>query len=332
VGLVVAKLFRQSTLTNRLSQGITWASMAALLVAPAALSVKVVFTAITGTFPSGTPTGTSNGMGGATTTGGGNWLTFIQQNLGGQLIVAAVVLIIGAVLFGLTYLLRQKRFLSQPVLTGLLLVFLVVGSTGWWYSAAQTASAQTTTTAARTTQANFGGGNMGGDVNSELLAYLVANQNGYANIVAVSSSNSAASLYLESGKGVISLGGFSGSDNIYTSTSQVEELVSSGTVRYFLLGGQGGGQGSNSAVSSYVTSQCKLVDSSAYSSTNASTSASSTTAVTTTTGAVATGNGTSTTSTSNTSNNTSASGSDNTRSFSTGGMGNQQQQLYVCGS
>jgi 4-amino-4-deoxy-L-arabinose transferase-like glycosyltransferase len=319
VGLVVGRLFRQNTLTNRLTQGITWATMAALLVAPAALSVKVVFTAITGTFPSGTPTGTSGGMGGATSTGG-NWLTFIQEHLGGQLIVAAVVLTIGAALFGLAYLLRQKRFLSQPALTGLLLVFLVVGSTGWWYSAAQT-----TTASARTTQNTFGGGNKGGNVNSELLTYLVNNQNGYANIVAVSSSTSAASLYLESDQGVISLGGFSGSDNIYTSTSQVEALVSSGTVRFFLLGGQGG-MGSNSVVSSYVTSQCKLVDSSAYSGSTSASAGSTTVAATTTTGAVATENGTTTTSTST------STGSDNTRSFSAGGMGNQQQQLYVCGS
>lgn len=326
VGLVVGRLLQQNNFTRRLTQGITWSAMAALLVAPAALSVKSVFTAITGTFPSGTPSGSSSGMGSATTTSG-NWLTFIQQNLGGQLIVLAVVLAIGAVLFGLTFLVKQRRILTQPVLTGLLLVALVGGSIGWWYNSATTAQAATAsaTASARTMQdGNFGGGtggNMGGSVSSGLLAYLEANQGSYTNLVAVSSSNSAASLMLESGKSVISLGGFSGSDNIVTSTAQLEEWVANGTVRYFLIGGQGG----NSVVTNYVTTQCTLVSSSEYSTTSTSAATMSATS------AVATGTSASG-STTSTSTSTTATSGDTTRTTSAGGTGNQQQQLYVCGS
>jgi hypothetical protein len=106
----------------------------------------------------------------------------------------------------------------------------------------------------------------GGSVNSALLNYLTANQDGYKNILAVSSSNEASSTIAETGLPIMSLGGFSGSDQTLTTTAQVEALVNNKIVRFFMVGGGGGGgRGGSSAVSSYVQSQCTVVNSSEYS-------------------------------------------------------------------
>jgi 4-amino-4-deoxy-L-arabinose transferase-like glycosyltransferase len=88
-----------------------------------------------------------------------------------------------------------------------------------------------------------GGGRNGGNgitVNTALVNYLEANQGNAKFLVAVPSSMSADSLILATNKPVMALGGFSGSDPILT-TSQLATLVANGTVRFFLLGGPGGG-------------------------------------------------------------------------------------------
>jgi 4-amino-4-deoxy-L-arabinose transferase-like glycosyltransferase len=87
---------------------------------------------------------------------------------------------------------------------------------------------------------NFGG--PGGDVSSDLVSYLEANQGSATYLVATSDSNTAASIILASGQPVMSLGGFTGSDPILT-VDQFANLVSSGEVRYVLVSGGGGGFG-----------------------------------------------------------------------------------------
>jgi 4-amino-4-deoxy-L-arabinose transferase-like glycosyltransferase len=90
-------------------------------------------------------------------------------------------------------------------------------------------------------------------VDSALVSYLEANQGSATYLAATMNSNSAASLILASGQPVMSLGGFSGDDPILT-VDQFASLVSSGQVRYVLLGGGGGpgGRGSNAAISQWV--------------------------------------------------------------------------------
>lgn len=118
--------------------------------------------------------------------------------------------------------------------------------------------------------------------NEKLIEYLETNNNGYKYLVAVSNTSQAAPLILETGQPVMAIGGFMGSDNSLTA-AQAAEMVSQGQVRYFLLsGGSGGNRGgfgsgaSTNSVNSYVTSTCKVVDSSLY--TSATTSATTATA------------------------------------------------------
>ena len=113
----------------------------------------------------------------------------------------------------------------------------------------------------------FGGGPGGGSAsaNSALVSYLEAHQGAATYLVATMSANQAAPLILATGKAVMALGGFTGSDPILT-VAQLQRLIQSGQVRYFLLGGGGfGGPGgsSNSALTAWVQANCTAVSSSA---------------------------------------------------------------------
>jgi hypothetical protein len=124
----------------------------------------------------------------------------------------------------------------------------------------------------------FGGG-MGGGVSSALLSYLEKDQGSATWLVAVSSAQSASELILQSGKPVITMGGFTGSDPAM-SLAKMKSLVASGKLRYVLLGsgGMGGGPGgdqANSEATSYVKSTCKAVSASSYGGTSTSSTSSS---------------------------------------------------------
>lgn len=134
---------------------------------------------------------------------------------------------------------------------------------------------------------NFGGrgGRRGGSPfdtgnNSKLEQYLLANQGSTTYLLAVSSASQAAPYILDTGKPVMALGGFLGSDPILTN-QQLADLVKNGTVRYFLLpsfnldqlpaqfretikeginsGEAGGFGGMNLGITSWVTAHCSTV-------------------------------------------------------------------------
>ena len=94
----------------------------------------------------------------------------------------------------------------------------------------------------------------------ELADYLVSHTTNETWILAVPSSQQAASLIIETGKPVMCLGGFSGSDQALDLAS-FQEYVRNGKVRYVQTGGNGGGGmgGSNSEIFSWVSATCTLV-------------------------------------------------------------------------
>lgn len=105
-----------------------------------------------------------------------------------------------------------------------------------------------------------GGGGMGGgqdSASSALIEYLEANQGSAKYLVAVSGSQAAAPIILATGKAVVTMGGFTGSDNAPT-VAQLEQMVSSGELQYVLVndgngGGRGGpGGGASSEVTEWV--------------------------------------------------------------------------------
>jgi 4-amino-4-deoxy-L-arabinose transferase-like glycosyltransferase len=96
-----------------------------------------------------------------------------------------------------------------------------------------------------------GGGGMGGSVDSALVSYLEKHQDGAKWLLAVSNSQSAGQLILSTHKPVISMWGFTGTDQAMTLT-RLKELVKKGELHYIQLGG--GGMGGNSSLNQEITS------------------------------------------------------------------------------
>jgi 4-amino-4-deoxy-L-arabinose transferase-like glycosyltransferase len=70
----------------------------------------------------------------------------------------------------------------------------------------------------------------------KLLAYLQAQRGSERYLVAVPSSMTAAPLIIASGKPVMAMGGFAGSDPILT-PQQLQNLIDAGQVRFVMIGG-----------------------------------------------------------------------------------------------
>ncbi len=121
-----------------------------------------------------------------------------------------------------------------------------------------------------------------------LISYLEAHQGNAKFLVAVPSANAGAPIILATNKPVMAMGGFSGGDPILT-VSDLQALINTGTVRYFLISssqstqrlidelpeqyrevlpGRGGfgGFGQQSALSSWISKHCSTVPTSDWSS------------------------------------------------------------------
>ncbi len=103
-----------------------------------------------------------------------------------------------------------------------------------------------------------------GGVPDTLLAdYLLAHNTNETWILAVPSAMEGAGLIIETGRPVMALGGFSGTDQILNVTS-LTSLIRDGKVRYFLSGGLGFGGGEidagNAGIFDWVTAHCTAVN------------------------------------------------------------------------
>jgi 4-amino-4-deoxy-L-arabinose transferase-like glycosyltransferase len=100
-----------------------------------------------------------------------------------------------------------------------------------------------------------GGSHIGGsgEVNTKLLDYVTKNNTGEKYLFGVSRATEASSYIIQTGKAVMAMGGFSGSDRILT-VDKLKQMVQNKEIKYFLLssGGFGGGE-----VSSDITTWIK---------------------------------------------------------------------------
>jgi 4-amino-4-deoxy-L-arabinose transferase-like glycosyltransferase len=103
----------------------------------------------------------------------------------------------------------------------------------------------------------------GGAPGAQMVNFLLSHNTNETWILAVPNSQAGASLIIETGKPVMSIGGFSGSDRILNVTS-LSTLIEEGKVRYFLTGGSGGAGGGinsgNSEIFSWVSAHCTAVN------------------------------------------------------------------------
>ncbi|MGW7170542.1 ArnT family glycosyltransferase [Streptomyces sp. NPDC054884] len=99
---------------------------------------------------------------------------------------------------------------------------------------------------------NSDGGGMGGEtqISSAMVTYLKENQDGATWLVAVATDQTASSLILESGEPVISMGGWSGSDDAMT-LAGLKSLVKTGKLHYIVISDSGRGS-ANSEISTWV--------------------------------------------------------------------------------
>lgn len=99
---------------------------------------------------------------------------------------------------------------------------------------------------------------------SKLVSFLLKNNTGEKWLIAVPDASEAESIILATGKPVMAIGGFSGNDNTLT-VSKLEQLVKSGQLKYFMVGGKGGN--TSNAVTAWVKANGTVVSSSEYSDT-----------------------------------------------------------------
>ena len=116
----------------------------------------------------------------------------------------------------------------------------------------------------------------------QLYDYLMAHRDGAGYLMAVQSWSEASPYILYTGQEVLAMGGFTGSVPEPT-LARVKELVSSGQLLYFLIGGTGAGPGAGpssanpttQAIASWVTNSCATIPASDYGGTSSGTPASS---------------------------------------------------------
>lgn len=166
------------------------------------------------------------------------------------------VLVLG--LAGAVALATAGDLLRRPWLAALaaaLLVASVAPSAAYTLATASTPHTGSTPSSGPAAGRGFGGGG-GGDQTSTALATLIARSgSSYTWAAATSSSMSAAPLELATGKAVMALGGFNGSDPAIT-LARFKQLVAAGKIHYYVSGGGGGfggpGGGGSSEIESWV--------------------------------------------------------------------------------
>jgi 4-amino-4-deoxy-L-arabinose transferase-like glycosyltransferase len=107
----------------------------------------------------------------------------------------------------------------------------------------------------------MGPGRDGADTGTSKLAeFLISHSTNETWILAVPSAQDGANLIITTGKPVMCLGGFTGSDQTLSITT-LQEYIHEDKVRYFETGGMGGGQGGsgNSEIFSWVSAHCTAV-------------------------------------------------------------------------
>ncbi len=188
-------------------------------------------------------------------------------------IIPAAALVIGAViLLAARFIPRVSRF-AVAGLIGIVIAMTAV-PTVWASMTALNSGANTALPAAyagssgaqnqRAAMAANNGGRGESGVDQDLIAYLQANTEGMRYMMAVGSSMQGAQYVLETGRGVLYMGGFNGADPVVDAES-LQALVDAGELRYVLSSGQGNmprgmnGGTTTSAVSTWLTESCTVV-------------------------------------------------------------------------
>lgn len=183
-----------------------------------------------------------------------NWHPWLRSVVLGLSIVAAIALVVrGAVL----------RRPAAAALATVALVAALAAPAAFTLSAVASTQTGSNPSAGPATSSGGGfGGGPGGragaragggtSTSSTAAAKLAQNASRYRWIAATSSAQTAAGIELTTGRSVMAIGGFTGSDNAIT-LAQFEKLVAQGKIHYYVAGGggpSGGGLGGTSGSAS----------------------------------------------------------------------------------
>ncbi|MGI5506120.1 ArnT family glycosyltransferase [Lentzea sp. CA-135723] len=153
------------------------------------------------------------------------------------LLLAVTAIAVLALVFGLD----RRR------LAAVLVVAALLGTSGYAFAtAATTHSGSIPLSGPRSQQ---GGGMREGTSSTEVVQLLKSTDTEWA--AATTGAQSAAGLQLASGRPVIAIGGWNGSDPAPT-LDEFKQLVTDGKVRYYVEGGRGGGPGGGNEIGEWV--------------------------------------------------------------------------------
>ena len=229
-----------------------------MLVPPLGILVGITFVRLRD-YPR--PVGTALLITAVTLTVAWQWFNAAQFSVNAWWQYAAVALLMAGAI-GL--LLRQQR-VQMAGLT-LLLTSMLITPTAWAWQTNQQ-NGHSALPSAWT--GNRMGGNFAGDggrgpaegIDAETVAWLQANTQDVEYLIAVSSSMIGAPLVLETGRPVLYMGGFNGSDPV-VDASDLAQLVADGDLRYVFAGGDrqpGGGGDTQNTINEWVTTSCTAV-------------------------------------------------------------------------
>ncbi len=177
------------------------------------------------------------------------WLTWLVIITGGA---AAVMTLVPLVTLPRWYV---RTALVIAVLAGM------AAPVAFSLSTIATAHSGSIPTAGPGATAMSGTNNESAQAEAALVSYLVSHQQNATWLAAVNSANESAPIQLSTGKAVMAVGGFNGSDSTLT-LEQFKQLVRQGSVRYYVVsqhgpGGHGGQQSTQARTNSSATSTAK---------------------------------------------------------------------------
>ena len=182
------------------------------------------------------------------------YLTDYYPTLAWVLLIAGIIISIP--LFVLPWIaIRLKNKRVWPIAA---LIIVMLAPTWWSLTPTLAGSSDGIPSAGPSLLSAAGGGGGMGDskVDSTLLKYLEKHQGNAEYLFATDDSSTAAPYIISTGKAVMAMGGFNGTDNAIT-LKQFKNLVKEGKIKYYYSGGKTGGN--NSEIVSWIKKHAKKV-------------------------------------------------------------------------
>ncbi|KRL66746.1 ArnT family glycosyltransferase [Companilactobacillus versmoldensis] len=174
-------------------------------------------------------------------------------------ILAGLGILVSIVLYILPWISKKaKRAYTWPIIGSIL---IMIAPTWWSLTPTIAGSSDGIPSAGpsllQSAGMGGGGGGMGNSqVNSELLKYVEKHQGNAKYLFATDDSSTASPYIIKTGKAVMAMGGFNGTEPAIT-LAQFKKLVKSGQVKYYYSGGKTGS--GNSEIVSWIKKHAKKI-------------------------------------------------------------------------